>query len=107
MNLPKTARSASALLLLLICAACGDVYRPVATPIVPSSPNSAFSKAVFVISSNGPQNPGSSIQIDVSGDTALGEVKTGVGPVYAVLTPDGTKIYVANEVENSISEYQP
>ncbi len=103
----RIARSASAFLLFLVCAGCGDVYRPVATPIIPSSPNSAFSKAVFVISDNGPQNPGSSIQIDVSGDTTLGEVKTGVGPVHAVQTPDGTKIYIANRAENTLSEYQP
>ncbi len=107
MKLVRIARSAGAFVLFLICAGCGDVYRPVATPIVPSSPNSAFSKAVFVISNNGPQNPGSSIQIDVSGDSTLGEVKTGVGPVQAVLTPDGTKIYIANESENTLSEYQP
>lgn len=107
MKLVCIARSAGAFLLFLICAGCGDTYRPVATPIVPSSPNPAFSKAVFVISDNGPQNPGSSIQIDVSGDTTLGEVKTGVQPVHAVLTPDGTKIYIANKEESTLSEYQP
>ncbi|MGH9511745.1 MAG: YncE family protein [Terriglobales bacterium] len=107
MNLSKVARFGGALLLLFICAACGDVYRPVATPIVPSPPNPAFSKAVFVISENGPQNPGSSSQIDVSGDTTLGVVRTGVAPVHAVLTPDSTKVYVANEFEDTLSEFQP
>jgi DNA-binding beta-propeller fold protein YncE len=107
MKLVRVARSAGAFFLFLVCAGCGDVYRPVATPIIPTSPNPGFSKAVFVISGNGPQNPGSSFQVDVSGDTVLGEVKTGLGPVHAVLTPDGSKIYIANKVEDTISELPP
>lgn len=93
--------------LLLICLACGDTYRPVAYPITPSPPNPGFAKAAFVISDNGPLNPGSSSQIDVSGDSTLGVVRTGVGPVYAMLTPDVSKIYVANEFEDTISEFAP
>jgi DNA-binding beta-propeller fold protein YncE len=105
MNFARIARSAGAFLLFSICAGCGQNYRPVATPIIPNSPNPGFSKAVFIVSNNGLQNPGSSSQIDVSGDTVLGVVKTGVGPVYATLTPDLSKIYVANEFEDTISEF--
>jgi DNA-binding beta-propeller fold protein YncE len=107
MNLARTLCSAGVLLLFLLCVGCGDTYRPVATPIIPNPPNPGFSKAAFVISNNGPQNPGSSTQIDVSGDTALGVLKTGVGPVHAALTPDSTKMYVANEFEDTISEFPP
>jgi DNA-binding beta-propeller fold protein YncE len=107
MNLARIARAAGSFVLFSVCAGCGQNYRPVAIPIIPNSPNPGFSKAVFVISENGLQNPGSSSQIDVSGDTALGVVKTGVGPAHATLTPDLTKMYVANELEDTISEFPP
>jgi DNA-binding beta-propeller fold protein YncE len=107
MTLVRAAGSVGLLALLLICGGCGQTYRPVATPIVPNQPNPSFHNAVFVISDNGPQNPGTSSQIDVSGDTTIGVVKTGVSPVHAVLTPDLTKVYVANEFENTISEFPP
>lgn len=107
MTLVRAAGSVGVFALLLICGACGNTYRPVATPIVPNAPNPAFSKMLFVISDNGPQNPGTSSQIDVSGDTNVGVVKTGVSPVYAVLTPDSSRVYVANRFEDTISEFPP
>jgi DNA-binding beta-propeller fold protein YncE len=107
MTLVRAAGSTGLVMLLLICLGCGNTYRPVAVPIIPNPPNPGFSKAVFVISDNGPQNPGTSSQIDVSGDTTLGVVKTGVGSVHATLTADQSKIYVANELDDTISEFPP
>src|ERR1700681_2113586 len=107
MTLVRAAGAVGFLALLVICGGCGNNYRPVATPITPNPPNPAFTKALFVVSDNGPQNPGTSAQIDVSGDTTTGVVKTGVGPVHAVLTPDLSRVYVANETENTISTFPP
>jgi len=107
MTLVRAAGSVGLLGLVFIFAGCGNTYRPVATPIIPNQPNPAFTKVLFVISDNGPQNPGTSSQVDVSGDTTVGVVKTGVNPVHAVLTPDLSRVYVANEFENTISEFPP
>jgi len=105
--LALSSRSAAAFLSFLLCVACGQNYRPVAVPIIPNPPNPAFGKAAFVLNVNGPQNPGTSSQIDVSGDTSLAVAKTGVGPSYAMLTPDLSKVYVANQLEDTISEFPP
>ena len=101
----RAARFMAALIFFLLSAGCGQNYRPVAVPITPSPPNPAFTKSAFVLTDNGPLNPGSSSQIDVSGDTTVGVVKTGAGPVHGVLTPDATRVYVANEFENTVSEF--
>jgi YVTN family beta-propeller protein len=101
----KLARAAGAFTLFLFCVACGQNYRPVAVPIIPSPPNPGFSKAAFVLAQNGPQNPGTNTQIDVSGDTALATAKVGVGPVHAAILPNLSRMYVANEYEDTISEY--
>ncbi|MGB8324196.1 MAG: hypothetical protein WCE52_14655, partial [Candidatus Acidiferrum sp.] len=107
MKVVRGACSSGLLALLLVCEGCGNNYRPVATPITPNPPNPAFIKAMFVISDNGPQNSGTSSQIDVSGDTISGVVKTGIGSVHALLTPDMNEVYVANRFEDTISEFQP
>jgi DNA-binding beta-propeller fold protein YncE len=107
MTLVRTAGSAGLLILLLLCAGCGNTYRPVAVPITPNPPNPGFTKAAFVLGNNGAQNSGTSSQIDVSGDTTLGVVKTGVGPVHAALTPDDARVYVANELDDTIADFTP
>src|SRR6266550_526645 len=94
-------------LLTLICTSCGDTFRPVATPISPPPPDPSSFHYVLVVSSNGPSNPGSSTRIDVSGDTNAGVAKLGLGPVHAALLPNGARIYVANNLENTVSAYLP
>lgn len=94
--------------------ACGDVYRPVANPIVGPQPNPAATHYVFTLSANGndalqagtckPSGtqppciaaPGSFSRIDVSGDSVGSIVSTGVFPVYGALTPNKTSYYVAS-----------
>ncbi len=93
--------------LLLICTSCGDVYRPVANPIIPNQPNPGFTHIALVLSSNGANNPGSSTTIDVSGDTDVGQATMGLMPVHAALALNGTRVYVANSLDDTVSAYAP
>ena len=90
--------------LFLICLNCGEEYRPVANPIIPNPPNTAFTHIVLMISDNGASNPGASTTYDVSGDSASSQSQTGLGPVYAAVV-GGTQAYVANSLEDTISEF--
>jgi YVTN family beta-propeller protein len=108
-------RLGAAMVLFVICIACGDTYRPVAQPIVGPSPNPSAVHFVYAISTNGndvlsssgscsPSGvqppcvaaPGAFSRIDVSGDSVSSAVMTGVFPVHAALTPDGSRYYVAS-----------
>jgi YVTN family beta-propeller protein len=100
----RWAGAAMATALLLLWAACGETYRPVANPVIPPQPNPAFSHVVMVISDNGTNNPGASTTIDVSGDSATSQSQTGLGPVHAALV-GGTQVYVANSLDDTISEF--
>jgi len=100
-------RTAAFLVLMLICTSCGDVYRPVATPIAPNPPNPGFSHVALVISGNGSSHPGASTSIDVSGDTAVSQSTVGLMPVHAVLVQSGTKVYVANSLDDTVSTFSP
>jgi YVTN family beta-propeller protein len=94
-------------LLLLVWGACGDYYRPVAFPLNPPQPNPAFSHIAVVISGNGNSNPGASTTIDVSGDTAISQSSVGIKPLHAALAADGTRVYVANSGDDTVSEFSP
>src|SRR3984885_10940905 len=100
-------RAAAVLLLLLICVACGETYRPVATPIAPNPPNPGFSHIALVISVNGTSHPGASTSIDVSGDTAVSRSTVGLMPVHAALVQNGTRVYVANSLDDTVSTFSP
>ena len=104
----QTCGVVACLLLALMGIGCGDTYRPVAQPIIGPSPNPAPVSFVFAISTDGTSgsiaNPGAVSRIDVSGDSVSSVVPTGVAPAHATVTPDGTKIYVANSLENTVSE---
>ena len=99
-------RLAAVLALMAICLSCGETYRPVATPIIPSLPNPGFSHIALFITGNGLNNPGASTSIDVSGDTAISRSTVGLMPVNAVLIA-GNRVYVANSVDDTISTFSP
>jgi YVTN family beta-propeller protein len=101
------ARAAGVLLLMLICLSCGETYRPVATPIVPSLPNPGFSHFALVISGNGSDHPGASTSINVSGDTAESQSTLGLMPVQAAVVLSGTRVYVANSHDDTVSSFSP
>src|ERR1700680_5204542 len=74
---------------------CGQVYRPVVIPVSITPPNPANFHAVFGISANVPFNPGTALQIDVSGDTSIGVANLGVNPTHAVILPNNSRVFVA------------
>jgi len=100
-------RAAGVLLLMLICLSCGQTYRPVATPIIPSLPNPGFSHFALVISGNGTDHPGASTSINVSGDTAESQSIVGLMPVQAAVVLSGTRVYVANSHDDTVSSFSP
>ena len=118
--LPRTVwrRTALAGLLLafLICTGCGDVFRPVANPLPGPVPDPQNFHFAIVASQNAPGNPGSGMQIDVSGDSDVGVVNAGAsgigtpgqGPVHAaLLSPSGGRVYIANGLNDSVSAFTP
>ncbi|HET6178271.1 MAG TPA: hypothetical protein VFE61_15155 [Candidatus Sulfotelmatobacter sp.] len=75
---------------------CGQVYRPVVIPINITPPSPANFHAVFTISANVPLNPGTALQIDVSGDTNIGVANMGVNPTHAAILPNNSRVFVAS-----------
>ncbi|MBV8052579.1 MAG: YncE family protein [Acidobacteriaceae bacterium] len=78
-----------------------------AFPITPPSPNPAFSHVVVVLTDNGNNNPGASTTIDVSGDSATSQSTVGIKPSYAALVANGTRVFVANSADDSVSTFSP
>ena len=107
----RAARVAFALFLLLICLSCGETYRPVAFPIIPNPPNPGTFHFILALSGNGmnasdmiqPPTPGSTIRYDTSGDSVVGVVDAGAGPVHAAVLPNGSAWYAANSLEDTIT----
>jgi DNA-binding beta-propeller fold protein YncE len=71
------------LCLYVICSGCGDTFRPIIIPNPPVFPNPQASHTVLSVNDNGIYAPGSGMVIDVSGDTDVSTVNTGIGPVHA------------------------
>jgi YVTN family beta-propeller protein len=116
-------RLAAVFLLGALEIACNENYRPVVQPVLPPPPNPAANHYVISLTTNGYDvlnqvtglcspsgllppcvgDPGSASRIDVSGDTYSGVFNTGVAPVHAALTANGSKLYVANSGEDTVS----
>ncbi len=92
---------------VLAWAACGDYYRPVANPQVPVQPNPEAAHQVLVITGNGSNNPGASTTIDVSGDSALSQATVGLVPVSAAFVDTGTRVFVPNSLDDTVSTFAP
>jgi len=75
---------------------CGQVYRPVVIPVPTNPPNPSSFHAVFGISNNVAFNPGTAMQIDVSGDTNIGVANMGVNPTHAAILPNNSRVFVAS-----------
>jgi YVTN family beta-propeller protein len=118
----RDSRLAVVLLLAVAGLGCGDTFRPVALPIPLPSPTPAPTHFVASLSSNGNnvlnstgscspsgtpppcvEDPGAISRIDVSGDSVSTIAKTGLAPVHANFLPNGSKIYVANSGEDTVS----
>ncbi len=94
-------------LLIALWSGCGDIYRPVANPILqPGGDPQLRRQALVVNNSNGAQ--GTTTEIDVSGDSNLGNFPVGRSPVHGAYYAGGlTRAFVANKGEDTISFYSP
>ena len=75
---------------------CGDVYRPVVLPVNPEPPNPQSFHAVFGISTNAQFNPGTVLQIDVSGDSDIGVANMGENPTHLATLPNNSRVFVTS-----------
>lgn len=96
MSFRRVGGLAAVALAMMLWMSCGDIYRPVVIPIAITPPNSANFHAVFAISTNAQANPGAALQIDVSGDTNIGEANMGINPTHAAIVPNNARVYVAS-----------
>ena len=67
-------------------------------------PNPANFHAVFGISANVAFNPGTALQIDVSGDSDIGLANMGVNPTHAAILPNNSRVFVASAGGNLYQE---
>jgi len=108
-------RAAGITFLAVICISCGDQFRPIAIPITPPLPDPQAVHAIFVVSDNGfapvssgrSVNPGGTSRLDVSGDTNIAVSQVGLGPIHAAIPANGSRIYVVNALEDTVSSFSP
>ena len=107
--------------LILLWAGCQDTYRPIANPIpAPGGDPQTTHFAIVVNSNDGvltpppqpagapPLSVGPSVtQIDVSGDTNIGNHVAGLNPVHAALSSALNIVYIVNEGDSTVSTYAP
>jgi YVTN family beta-propeller protein len=104
--LRKTSFLGFAAFILLAELGCGDQYRPVANPIISGGGQPTSTHYAYVVNFNG-GGPGSTTQIDVSGDTNVGVNTMGVGSVSEAFPPNSDELFIANSGNDSVSEYLP
>ena len=103
MRLAWNGRLAALLSCFLICIACGDVYRPtiIPNPVQPPDPKNFHS--IFTVNQNGATNPGTGMQVDVSGDSSSGVTRVAMMPVHGAV--QGGHVWVANNLSDSVSVF--
>ena len=79
----------------LLWISCGQVYRPVVIPIAVTPPNAQNFHEIFSVNTNTQANPGTALQIDVSGDTSIGAANMGVSPTHGAILPNHARVFVA------------
>lgn len=109
----RAGRLVAMVLPIVLWMACGQVYRPVVLPCsegglpgcpVETPPAPADFHAVFGISLNIPSYPGGAMQIDVGGDSIIGETPSsdksapnlGSNPTHAAALPNKSLVFVAS-----------
>ena len=100
MSFRRVSRIAATALAALVMISCGQVYRPVVIPIATTPPNTQNFHAVFALSSNTAFNAGAAFQIDVSGDSNIGQLSVGVNPTHAAILPTNSRVFVASAGAN-------
>lgn len=93
------------LLFLLLELGCGDQYRPIANPIVGPGGQPQATHYAYVVNYN-PSGQGSNTKINVSGDTNLQVLSTGLGSLTEAFqgSVQGA-MFVANRDSDTVSEF--
>jgi len=87
---------AAMLVAVLFWMSCGEVYRPVVIPNPTNPPNPQNFHSVFAVSNNVAPNPGTALQVDVSGDSNIGAATMGINPTHAVVSPNFSRVFVTS-----------
>src|ERR1700751_5678622 len=96
MTVRRVAWLAAMFVAIVTWMSCGETYRPVVIPIANTPPNPANFHAVFGINNNVAPNPGTALQIDVSGDSDIGQANMGINPTHAAILPNNSRIFVTS-----------
>lgn len=91
-----------AVLAYVICTGCGDTFRPIIIPNPPVFPNPAAAHSVVTLSDNGTFVAGTSMVIDVSGDTDESIANTNIHPVHAV-QQTASQVLVVNQAVTGLN----
>jgi YVTN family beta-propeller protein len=93
----------AAALAAVLAAGCNDTLRQFIVPVPkPTGDPNALSHAVILSTNPAPSSDGSTMHIDVSGDTVAGVVGTGPNPVFLGRT--GNRVFVING-DDTITSY--
>jgi YVTN family beta-propeller protein len=113
MSFQRVGLLAAIVVLIVLWSACGQVYRPVVLPCslgglpncpIETPPAPTAFHAVFGVSLNVPNYPGNAMQIDVGGDSIIGETPSsdasapniGDNPTHAATLPNDSAVFVAS-----------
>jgi len=91
------------LILSVVWAGCGDVFRPIIIPNPPQFPNPAASHTIVTINDNGAVESGSAMSIDVAGDSISSIRNVGLNPVHAV-QQSAAQMLVVNQSNATLPE---
>jgi YVTN family beta-propeller protein len=84
---------------------CGDQYRPVANPIVGPGGQPQSTHFAYVLNNN-PTGDGSTMQLDVSGDSVTSIQTLGLGSNYeSFISTSGGAVFVTNGGDDTVSEF--
>ncbi len=102
----KLLSAIAAALCWLMLLGCGDVYRPVANPVLKPGGDPQATHVAVVLSNNG-GSPGMASAIDVSGDTNIGNFPIGRAPVQGAFSVNSAVLFVANQADDTVSSLTP
>src|SRR5215472_10917914 len=88
---------------VLAAAGCNDTLRQFIIPIPkPGGDPGSLDHAIVLSTNPAPSSNGSTMHIDVSGDTIVGQVTTGPNPVFFSITSN--RVFVING-DNTLTSY--
>lgn len=92
----RLAQTGAVLTAAAFMAGCGNSYRPVVTPVIPSGPPAEVSSHVAVVSAPSESTSGVATIIDWSGDAIMAYALIGVGPLNLTLDETASTGYTYN-----------